>query len=234
MDQAETATPTRAGGASRRAPVAAAAAVVLVVVAGALAWLGGRGQSDDAPVVAGTAATRSPSSAGSVTQPPEAPTAPTAGADGATTSSAAPGQAGAAVPVPPLGGIEPVVTSGAAPAQAGELSVAVSGVSSVTTTADGLGEIAGPGVLVEVAVDGPAGAALDAVSVAAFVGQDGLPLRPAVSDDRAEPLPVALGDDGAARGRYLFAAPPQGEPFAVQLLLRRDLAPVVVQALTLP
>ncbi|MFC8192419.1 hypothetical protein ACFUMH_12250 [Cellulomonas sp. NPDC057328] len=146
----------------------------------------------------------------------------------------APPAAGGPVPVPPLGDVAPATGTGQEPVAAGPLTVAVTGLEAVTTGAEGIGEIASPGVVVTVEVRGPGGTQLDAAAVAAHAGADSVPLRPADTDGRSAPLPAALPGDGVARGAYVFAAPAAGTPLAVTVLLRLDAPAVVVQGLVAP
>lgn len=224
----------------RRRVLVVTALVAAVAVVGTALALGARDAGTAPPAAGGTTATGTAlvtPSAGRSEPPSPAPGASTRAPDAGATApapGAPPGAGDAPVPVPPLGDVPPAVGTGTAPVAAGGLTVAVQAVEAVTTQAEGVGEVAGPGLAVTVEVRGPAGAPLDAAAVTAYAGPEGVPLRPAASDARNAPLPAELPADGVARSTYVVAAPAPGTPLAVTVLLRVDAPPVVVQGLTSP
>ncbi len=219
---------------------AALAAVAAVALGVALATRDDRAPAAQATEPTGTVATAparsatpTPAASGA-SEGPATPAAPDAAAPAPAAPEGAPPAAGGPVPVPPLGDVAPATGSGQEPVAAGPLTVTVTGLEGVTTGAEGIGEIASAGVVVTVEVRGPGGTQLDAAAVAAHAGADGVPLRPADTDERSAPLPAALPGDGVARGTYVFAAPAAGTPLAVTVLLRLDAPAVVVQGLVAP
>ncbi|QGQ20149.1 hypothetical protein GC089_14200 [Cellulomonas sp. JZ18] len=229
-----------AGARRRRALLVAALVAAVAVVAVVLALTARDRGASAGPVTSGATptvtapTTTSPAvPSGTASSAPDAPPPGPATADPAAPGSVPPA-ADAPVPVPPLGDVAPVVGSGTAPVDAAGLTVAVTGVEAVRTQAEGVGEVAAPGVALTVEVRGPAGRRLDAAAVSAHAGAEGAPLRPAESDERNAPLPAQLPGDGVARGTYVFAAPAPGTPLALTVLLRLDVPPVVVQGLLAP
>lgn len=192
--------------------VAAAVAVVVVVVA--ILLLGGRvgGEGGDRLPGAGASpqASARPTPSASTSDPADEPgsepaesPAPTAAPDGSGAAPSAPPAEGV-ITLPPLTDTPPEVVALDAEAALGSSATArVLGVEEVTASGTGIGEIAGPALLVTLEVTNTGGEDLDLASfnVSAYLGSDAVPASPVTTDDRESPLAGVLSPGESARGR---------------------------------
>ena len=233
-------------------------ALAAVLLTGVLAIAGCSSSSDDAastPTSAtGTSATGSTTSsadssvtsaAGSATgssDPTASPTAAAGSAEAPATeapSSAAPAPATTPVPAPGGGDINQTVPSvqltTAAPVSLSEtadfgggVTVDLSSIESVTTTAQGPGEVAGPGLVIKIRIKNGSAAAvpLNAVNVTVSDGAQ-TPASP-MSAAPAAPFSGELAPGAEATGVYVFTLPGEyTNPATVTVSYSTD-APIVV------
>jgi len=225
--------------------IRAARLIVVVFVAGTLTWLAGCSSSNDTTqsssstststvASADSSATGTPSSS-EVSLPSEAATDPNTSAPA---SSEAPPPVTTPVPAPGGGDVNQTVPEVALTTNApveltgtgdfgGGVTVALTSIESITTTAQLPGEIAGPGVKVTVTVTNGSADAVDLNSVIVDL-QDaaGAPAIPMTSGSAPFTGSVAAGQSAA--GTYVFTVPSTYTNPATISISYSTAAPIVV------
>jgi hypothetical protein len=214
---------------ARQRLVTAGAAVVIALLVVALLVTrdgdervaGGAGSpSGEMPSSAPTASATQPVSPdGQAAVPTPAQTAaPDSGAD----DLADPPAAGGRVPVPPLAHEPTVAALGESPvSMPGGVRLGVVGVTAVSATGSGPGQLSGPAVAVEVEVvnESEDDVDLGVADVGVYYGSDGVPSSLVTSDPAARPLGGVLAPGDTATGVYIALVPVEA----------RELVAVVVQ-----
>jgi hypothetical protein len=202
--------------------VAAVAVAIVLIVVGAIAAAAG-GASENNQAAPG--ATHSPS--GSATPTPGATDTP---APVETGAAAAPAPAPAPTVDPDYG--EPVadtVKSGETAAFGDSVSARLISVTPMTVTGANAGEVSGPAIAVELALDNATGAtiSLDVVTVNAFYGADKTPASPVDSAAENQPFTGNLASASSATGTYVFSVPSGATNIVITVSKSAD-SPLVV------
>lgn len=97
------------------------------------------------------------------------------------------------------------------------VTVKVTSISRVKLAAEGPGEVAGPGIRVNLAITNSSGAdvSLDAAAVNLFYGAAKTPASPAVSTDKS--FSGTLANGSTATGTYSFSVPANANPILLQV-----------------